>query len=523
MKRWALFRLAILAISLTDVGARAEIPAFVRPGLVVTYSGQSNPDQGDSSVHSRSNLTPSSQRITIGTVNRANPNLTTGTTVIDDFTTPPSETWVCREGQQCVITPSTTGAIAHFWVDPNDPTSSISLPSGEHWSIETPCPAEVTISNLTCISSYDFIHKNSSNAVLYDPSLDICRACRILAFDTTGLVRFFWQDFDPSQTFNGKGDGFFIYTFQSMLPPQSDGTSIFLQDVSGQPMMWEIDGTTVTDGPSLAKPGSGWYIAGIGDFNGDGNSDILWRNGAANQIWELNKTGRINKGQNSITDNYTGAILKPPSDWKVVGTGDFNRDGKFDILWQKNTGEIEIWEMMGTVRIGHGRISNPDPGWRAVGTGDFNLDGMADILWQNANGEVAISEMNGTTVTNTYNIAFNNPGNLWKAVGAGNFDGTGKADILFQNRGNGQVWICKKDATKLTPIKNANGSIPNPGPSWQVVGVSDYHNNNHTADIVFQNVSGAVTAWRVNGTSMNPYAIISGPTNPILYVMGVGQ
>jgi peptidyl-Asp metalloendopeptidase len=36
-----------------------------------------------------------------------------------------------------------------------------------------------------------------------------------------------------------------------------------------------------------------WQVAAIGDYNGDGYSDILWRNplNGANSIWEMNASG----------------------------------------------------------------------------------------------------------------------------------------------------------------------------------------------------------------------------------------
>ena len=37
----------------------------------------------------------------------------------------------------------------------------------------------------------------------------------------------------------------------------------------------------------------------------------------------------------------------PPSVWKIVGTGDFNGDGKSDILWQDTSGDVAIWLMNG--------------------------------------------------------------------------------------------------------------------------------------------------------------------------------
>src|SRR5438105_1107169 len=81
----------------------------------------------------------------------------------------------------------------------------------------------------------------------------------------------------------------------------------------------------------------------------------------------------------------------------VKATGDFNADGKADILWQNSSGEAYIQELNGTTAIGAGSLGNPGPNWHEIASGDFNKDGYSDILWQNSNGEVYIWEMNGTT------------------------------------------------------------------------------------------------------------------------------
>ncbi len=66
--------------------------------------------------------------------------------------------------------------------------------------------------------------------------------------------------------------------------------------------------------------------------------------------------------------------------WVMVGTGDFNRDKKADVLWQdQTTGEVAVWTTGGaTQTLGHA-----DPAvWSLAGVGDFNGDGKADVLWQ---------------------------------------------------------------------------------------------------------------------------------------------
>jgi hypothetical protein len=138
------------------------------------------------------------------------------------------------------------------------------------------------------------------------------------------------------------------------LPWQTDGTSIFFQNDSGEVVIWEMNGTTVIGGGSLGNPGPGWRVVGIGDFNGDGKSDILWRNDSGEvAIWEMNGTTVIG----------SGSLGNPGPSWHAVGTGDFNGDGKSDILWQNDSGEVDIWEMNGTTVIGGGSPGNPGPGW----------------------------------------------------------------------------------------------------------------------------------------------------------------
>ncbi len=73
------------------------------------------------------------------------------------------------------------------------------------------------------------------------------------------------------------------------------------------------------------------------DFNGDGRSDILWRNdnGALSQ-W----LGQANGG---FVDNYANAGNQIPTSWHVAGTGDYNGDGRDDILWRNDNGALTQW------------------------------------------------------------------------------------------------------------------------------------------------------------------------------------
>src|SRR3989475_5328238 len=133
-----------------------------------------------------------------------------------------------------------------------------------------------------------------------------------------------------------------------------------------------------------------------GDFDGDGNADIEWRNAATGEdyIYLMNGTAIVGEG----------SLRTVAADWQIAGIGDFDGDGKADILWRNSsTGENYVYLMNGTAIASEGSLRTvADQNWQIAGTGDFDGDGKADILWRNAStGENYIYPMNGTTILST--------------------------------------------------------------------------------------------------------------------------
>ncbi len=89
-----------------------------------------------------------------------------------------------------------------------------------------------------------------------------------------------------------------------------------------------------------------------------------------------------------------------PPEWHIAGTGDFNGDGQTDLLWENTvTGQRYMWLMNGTSYAGGADLGTLPPDWRIAGTGDFNADGQTDILWEDtATGDRGIWLMNGWSV-----------------------------------------------------------------------------------------------------------------------------
>ena len=106
-------------------------------------------------------------------------------------------------------------------------------------------------------------------------------------------------------------------------------------------------------------------------------------------------------GTQTLSGQVVATSAEVSTNWHIAGTGDFNNDGKSDILWRADDGSVGIWLMNGTQTLSGQVIATPavaTTDWHIAGTGDFNNDGISDILWRNDDGSVAIWLVNGTQI-----------------------------------------------------------------------------------------------------------------------------
>ncbi len=66
-----------------------------------------------------------------------------------------------------------------------------------------------------------------------------------------------------------------------------------------------------------------------------------------------------------------------------MGTADFNGDGDTDILFESSTGVYVDWMMHGTAIWATNPLGAAPAGDVFAGIGDFNGDGGVDILFEN--------------------------------------------------------------------------------------------------------------------------------------------
>jgi hypothetical protein len=50
----------------------------------------------------------------------------------------------------------------------------------------------------------------------------------------------------------------------------------------------------------------------------------------------------------TILNQATSFVGQVRPVWSIVGSGDFNGDGMSDVLWRDTNGNVSVWEMNGT-------------------------------------------------------------------------------------------------------------------------------------------------------------------------------
>ena len=240
-----------------------------------------------------------------------------------------------------------------------------------------------------------------------------------------------------------------------------------------------------------------WQVAGIGDFNGDGRDDVLLKhdNGAV--------TDWLGAPNGTFFSNHANASYALPAGWHIVSTGDFNGDARDDVLLRHDAGTITNW--LG--QDNGGFFSNHavsayglDNSWTVAGIGDFNGDLRDDLLLVHANGAVTnwLGQANGTYFSNHAAASYSLPAG-WHIVGVGDFNGDTRDDLLLRHD-NGTItnWLGQANGSFFSNHGIANYPLDN---AWQVAGVGDFNGDGHD-DLLIRHANGTVTDWlgQANGS-----------------------
>jgi len=226
------------------------------------------------------------------------------------------------------------------------------------------------------------------------------------------------------------------------------------------------DGTfTAALYPSSELPGA---IA-VGDFNGDGIPDLA----VAPVLDEGNSEVLLGKGDGTFTiANGSFGIANGTSTSNSIAVGDFNGDGNLDVVETCASVDDQPCNLL-LIQFGNGDgtfmqssgipgIPLDFSGSQSVAVGDFNGDGQPDLAVTNsgANGvNVFLNHEGGLTAVSAIPATGDGP----SSIATADFNGDGKLDLAVANSGSNNVTILlgNGDGTFTAAASPATGMAPN--------------------------------------------------------------
>ncbi|MEO6829657.1 MAG: FG-GAP-like repeat-containing protein, partial [Acidobacteriaceae bacterium] len=270
------------------------------------------------------------------------------------------------------------------------------------------------------------------------------------------------------------------------------------------------------------------YQVAIGDVNGDGYPDLAVTNYGASTISVLinNKNGTFSP---AVTYPVGGGETNP---YGVV-IGDFQHDGFSDIaVTAFHTNTLYVFPNNGSGAFGAPYTYATGSGPMSLVTGDFNRDGKLDLVVANATGGPAGDTDPVTSGNNvsffagkgdaTFQLGVISPSlNFPDSIGAGDINGDGILDIVgvAPNFNAVEVTLGAGDGTFGTIQQRAAGQFAAKSQPWALA-LGDF-NNDGKIDIVTANTFHAVniTIPAYQTRYMNQYPAVPGgsPSVDVLY------
>ena len=201
---------------------------------------------------------------------------------------------------------------------------------------------------------------------------------------------------------------------------------VLARNEAGQMILYRGNGKGGWITPYL-QVGSGWgaftKILGPGDFSGDGRVDVL----------ATSADGRMFLYRGNGTGGWSTPYVDLGGGWgsftAVLGPGDFNGDGKVDVLARDADGRLWLYRGNGQSGFSWPRVQ-VGSGWGGftalVTPGDFSGDGRVDVLARDADGKLWLYRGTGTGGWSSGRV---DVGSGWNALdpilGPGDFNGDG--------------------------------------------------------------------------------------------------
>ncbi|MEU4367435.1 FG-GAP-like repeat-containing protein [Micromonospora chersina] len=326
-----------------------------------------------------------------------------------------------------------------------------------------------------------------------------------------------------------------------VLPADLDGDcrdDLLGQFTDGRLRAYRSGGNLTGEGPLYLSPypyvGTSWTATDkprvvTGDVTGDGRSDIIaqYANGDL-RAWA--STGDLSADYKL----FSGASALVGTNWTTstvvrIVPGDFNGDGRTDLIAQYANGDLRAWASTGDLSADYKLFAGPTAlvgnGWTTTAVprilpGDFNGDGRTDLIAQMSNGELRFWAANGDLSANYKLFASN-----YRLVGTSfttssqpriltsDIDGDGLTDLVGQ-LADGTLRAYRSSGDASADFKMFPSPYRSVGTSWTRTNrpriMFGDVNADGRADLIGQNADGSLMGFASTGDLSADFKLYAG-------------
>jgi hypothetical protein len=301
----------------------------------------------------------------------------------------------------------------------------------------------------------------------------------------------------------------------SAAPSPNKGSGLVWHLPNGEVHVWDM--ATGTDPKEVVLPynvdPSTWRIVATGDFNGDGQGDLLWDYPAAGLLteWLLNDTSvptTTNATQNApVSVQTVQGQAQPfaPGAYPV----DIDGDAVTDVVWREvsmtvNSGpygapqittdniRTEEWMLTSGQTVPKYDAYLDSPTSSVAAAGDFDGDAYGDFVFRDSStGDTQIVFSPG------YWVDYGAVPLNWSIMGSGDFNNDGADDLLWYDTTGGYVaiWFMEPGTGNIAAGPWFQNVPVDSG--WTIDGVADT-NHDGISDIIWEHSSGVISIWTMN-------------------------